>query len=226
MKKITSSNKNKAINFRKSGLSYNDISNKLNIPKSTLSNWLKDLPLSKVIKKKNLQKTKLIWAKNIIAYNKKRSQEYKLTTEQKINNYSNEIKNINKKDLFYLGIGLFLAEGGKKEKFSIRFANSDPIIIKIIMKFFREICEVEDKNFKFRIHIHPNIIYSNTLKYWSKITKISEKQFYSPQIAISKASRFKRNPNTLPNGTLHITIMNAELRKKIKGWSVGIAKYF
>ncbi len=37
----------KAIELRKKGMSYSQIREKLGTPKSTLSNWLKDHPLSK-----------------------------------------------------------------------------------------------------------------------------------------------------------------------------------
>lgn len=49
---IVSSNKRKQAWFlRKEGKSYNQINTLLNIPKSTLSTWFKNYPLSRVIKK-------------------------------------------------------------------------------------------------------------------------------------------------------------------------------
>ncbi|TSC90779.1 MAG: Uncharacterized protein CEN92_380 [Candidatus Berkelbacteria bacterium Licking1014_96] len=214
------------IKLRKKGLSYNQISDLTNIPKSTLSDWLSDLPLSKIAKKKNLAKARLIWAKNIIAFNKKRSREYKRRTAKEIKRYANEIKKINKNQLFYLGLGLFMAEGGRREKWMVRFVNSDPDIVKIIMKFFRKICKVKNKDFRLRIHLHHNISNNKAMKYWSKITRVPINQFWQPQILQSKVSRQKRPYNRLPYGTLHITIMSAKLNRRIKGWISGVASQF
>ena len=220
------SKKEKAIKLRKRGLSYNQISDLTNIPKSTLSDWLSDLPLSKIAKKKNMARARLIWAKNIIAFNKKRSKDYQRKTAKEIKQYADEIKIINQDQLFYLGLGLFMAEGGRREKWMVRFVNSDPKIIKIIMKFFREICKVKNKDFRLIIHLHKNISNDKATKYWSKVTKIPTDQFWQPQIMQSKSSKQKRSYNRLPYGTLHITIMSAKLNRRIKGWILGATSQF
>jgi len=221
-----SSKKDKAILLRKKGLSYGQISGLTNIPKSTLSDWLSDLPLSKIAKKKNMAKTRLIWAKNIIAFNRKRSIEYKRKTAEEIKQYANKIGKISKDELFYLGLGLFMAEGGRREKWMIRFVNSDPEIIKIIMSFFRKVCKVKNNDFRLRIHLHNNISNNKATKYWSEITGVTINQFWQPQIIQSKASKQKRPYNCLPYGTLHITIMSAKLVRKIRGWILGITSQF
>jgi hypothetical protein len=187
---------------------------------------LSDLPLSRIVKKKNLAKAKLIWAKNITQFNKKRSKEYKIKSAKEIKRYANEIGKINKNELFYLGLGLFMAEGGRREKWMIRFVNSDPEIIKIIMKFFRKVCNVKNGDFRLRIHLHNNISNNKATKYWSEIAGVTINQFWQPQIIQSKASRQKRPYNCLPYGTLHITIMNAKLVRKIKGWILGVTSQF
>jgi len=66
-------NKEKAIQLRKLGKSYNEITKALNVPKSTLSTWLKDIIIPAKIKEKILKNAQKVWAKNITAYNKKRS---------------------------------------------------------------------------------------------------------------------------------------------------------
>ncbi len=45
-------NKEKAIQLRKLGKSYNEITKALNVPKSTLSTWLKDIIIPAKIKEK------------------------------------------------------------------------------------------------------------------------------------------------------------------------------
>jgi len=219
----TSTKKERAILLRRKGLSYNEISKDLGVPKSTLSSWLKDLPLSKAAKKKNIEKTKLIWAKNIVHFNKERNLKYKKEVKRKLKKYASEISKLNKVNLFYLGLGLYLAEGSKREKWMVRFANSDPAIVKIIMRFFRKICGVKNKDFWLRIHLHPNTSNQKSLRYWSRLTEVSPKNFWRPQTTLSKSSQGKRPANRLPYGTLHITIMNAELTRKIMGWIIGLS---
>lgn len=214
--------KDKALKLRKQGKSYNEINGTLGVPKSTLSNWLKEIPLSKQIKDKNINQAKIIWAKNITAYNKRRSWVGKQLKEKEIDRFAQEIKNVDNQALFWLGLGLFLAEGGKKERWSVRFVNADISIIKLMMKFFREICLVSDDKFRFRIYLHPNIKDREAKSSWSKILNVSIKQFYKSQNVISQSSRRKRNSNRLPIGTLHIYINDVSQINKINGWIKGL----
>lgn len=217
------SSKKQAINLRKQGKSYSEINKVLGIPKSTLSSWLKDLPLSQQIRKDNISRAKIVWAKNIINYNRLRSIDYQKNQKKLIERYSKEIPQIDKQALFWIGLALFWAEGGKREKFSVRFVNSDPRIIKTIMRFYREVCKVPNDKFRLRIYLHPNIKESDVVKFWSEFTEIPKNQFYKSQELISSTSKRKRNFHRLPNGTLHVYIGDAGLSKKIKGWIRGLS---
>jgi hypothetical protein len=216
--------KKKALILRQQGKSYGEINKIIGVSKSTLSTWLKLIPISKKVKNQNIQRAKSIWAKNITQYNKKRATKYREETNRLINNFSKEVPLLDKKSLFWLGLGLFWAEGGKKEKWSVRLINSDPEVIKTAMRFFREICKVQDSKFRFRIYLHPNIIDSEAKKYWTNLLNLPENQFYKSQKTISIASKGKRRYNQLPNGTLHIYINDALLSKRLKGWMKGLIK--
>ena len=216
------SSKEKALRLRKQGKSYNEINRLLGVPKSTLSTWLKEIPLSRQVRKKNISQAKIIWAKNITAFNKKRSLINQQSKNKEIDQFAKDIKDLDKKALFWLGLGLFLAEGGKREKWSVRFVNSDSDIIKIMMRFYREICLVPDDKFRFRIYLHPNINDQEAKSAWSKILKVSNNQFYKSQEVISQSSQRKRNSNRLPIGTLHIYINDVKQMNKIKGWIKGL----
>lgn len=216
--------KEKAISLRSSGKSYREINEILGIPKSTLSTWLKNLPLSKKVKARNINKAKLIWAENIKQFNKLRSKEYKIKELGLIEQFSREIPDFDHNTLFWVGLALFWAEGGKREKWSVRFANSDPLMVKMIMRFFREICLVTNEKFRFQIQLHPNITDRKAKKFWSEIAEVGKDQFYKSQVVISKTSQGKRKQNQLPYGTLHIYIGNSYLNKKIKGWLKGLSE--
>lgn len=222
----TISSKKQAIKLRAQGKSYNEINKLLGVPKSTLSTWLKDNPLSEKIKKININRAKIVWAKNIVDFNKKRSEKYQKDIHLLMEKFAREIPMIADRDLFFIGLALFWAEGGKREKYSVRFANSDPTIIKAIMCFFRKICHTDNKKVTLRIHLYPNVEEIAAKKYWSKITGLSLTQFRKSQTKISKSSKHKRPINRLPYGTLHITIGDAYLNKKLKGWILGLSQQF
>jgi len=86
--------KQKAISLREEGKSYGEINKILGIAKSTLSTWLKDLPISKKVKTQNINKAKFVWADNIKRFNQLRSEKYQKETQLLIKNLVQENSNI------------------------------------------------------------------------------------------------------------------------------------
>ena len=209
--------KEKAINYRKRGYSYGMISEKLGLAKNTLSNWLKEIPYK--FNEETLKRIKLAPIKSSqITHNRKVAN---ILTIKKL--AKTEIGKLTKRDLWLLGIGLYLGEGSKLYE-TVRLINSDPEIIKLAMRWFREICGLKNENFVSSIHSYPDNNIKETISYWSKITKISKKQFGKTQIdqRINKSGKKKRK---LPYGTLHLQIKSCgkqefgrALHRRIMGW--------
>jgi len=215
--------KKEAISLRKKGKSYNEIAKILGTPKSTLSLWLKDIKMSAKIEKRFWSKVRKRWAEHIVSFSKQRAVEAKERANNIQLSAAKEIGKLTKRELFLIGIALYWAEGNKRNKWSIRFVNSDPAMIKLMMRFFREICRIDEEKFNARIHLHPNIKENKAINLWSKITGISKKRFAPSQTQISKSSQRKRNPHQLPYGTLHIEIHNVNMTNRVKGWILGMS---
>jgi hypothetical protein len=214
--------------FRKKGKTYTEISEVLKLPKSTVAWWLKDFKLPAKTERKIIEKSRKKWRKAIIDYNnvhgKLRSQKAAAIREKYKQNGIKEIKNLSKKELKLIGSALYWAEGGKKNRNSLRFSNSNPSMIEVIMKFFQEVCNIPNEKIKARIHIYPQINPRIATNYWKKVTNLPRINFQKPQVQISRASKKKRPKNTLPYGTLHLTVNNTEMTCRVKGWIQGISE--
>lgn len=177
-----------------------------------------------------MRKIKEALKKGLISYNKIyskiRSREAAKIREEYKEKASKEIKKISKKDLKFIGTALYWAEGNIKNRNRLQFSNSNSLMIKVIMRFFREICNILNDKIGARIHIYPGINYKKALNFWSQIIKLPKSNFYLPQIQVSHASKGKRSRDTLPYGTLHLTVCNTELACRVKGWIQGISKKF
>lgn len=218
--------KEKAIILRKKGFSYNEISKKLGIPKGTLSYWLTDLKISDEAQKRILGR---VYAgsvaglikrnKNQTALAKKRADEIRIIARK-------EAKELLKNKLFLIGISLYWAEGYKKgangSKWkAVDFANSDPELIKIMMKFFRKICKVDNEKIKMQIIAHKNVNIDEAINFWSSITKLPKGQFIKTCCSVSRYSKNRRG-NNLTHGTVHIRINSVKLFFRIIGWIDGL----
>ena len=119
--------------MRDAGYSYNMINERIGVSKSTLSNWFKDrlfVPNKAVLKR--------IQFGPIKSATKSHNKKVKEINELKEIG-AKEIGHLSKRDLWILGIGLYIGEGAKTTE-SIRIINSDPEVIKLAMRWFKEIC--------------------------------------------------------------------------------------
>lgn len=217
-------NKAKAIRLRIAGNSYNEIRKKIDVAKSTLSSWLKDLPISSTIRKNNILAAKTVWARNITLYNKSRALQARLRAHHIESEAARDISPFSKRELKLVGIALYWAEGYKKAKWSALFCNSDPRMVLLMMRFFREICRVPDEKFRPQVQIHPNVSREEAEKYWSKIIRLPMHTFRKPLMQVSKSSKYRRPPHTLPYGTFRIGIADVQVLYKIRGWIKGISE--
>jgi len=216
-----------AIKLRKQGESYNQISRALKIPKSTLSYWLSDLKISEQAQEKILKRAHKLSIEGLIRRNKNqtilaRERATKIRKEAK-----KESLKLLSNPLFLTGLALYWAEGYKKgaegSKWkSISFANSDPEMIKVIMRFFRKFLGINDDKIKIQIIAHKNIDINKAVMFWSNLAKIPKDQFIKTYVGISKSSKGKRNPNSLTHGTVHIRINDVKLFFRIIGWIDGL----
>ena len=129
------------------------------------------------------------------------------------------ITKISDKQLWLMGVMLYWAEGGKTQRM-VRFSNGDPEMIKIMMAFFRRVCEVPESKFRGYIHIHPHLNHKEAEEYWSAISDIPLDQFFKTYRKPNKSSQNKKD--SLPNGVLDVYVLDTQLFLKITGWAKGI----
>lgn len=211
--------KEKAIAYRKKGYSYSMIPRLLNLSlsKSTLSNWLRDIPFSPNKEVTERINKALLKSAQFKHHQKRRNIRNMRILAQK------DLGKISHRDLWFLGIGLYLGEGTKIRE-SIRIINSDPDIIKLAIKWFYDVCGLKTKNIRIAIHIYPDNNIQKTIDFWSKITGVPKKQFGKTQIDV-RTNKSSKKHRRLPYGTAHITICSCgkkefgvNLHRRIMGW--------
>ncbi len=211
----------KAIILRKKGYTYKEITEKIHIAKSTLSDWVNE-EIDKDEEKKIKQLTARKGHEKIVQINKLRSKKIQKIEKDVQLKYSRDIKKIDNNALFWLGMGLYMAEGAKTGRWKAVFYNSDPLLNKIMRYFFKKICNSPENRLHVQMILHPNITEEKAKDYWSKILSIRKDMFNKASFIISKASKGKRPKNSLPFGTVQLAVGNKEVLNKIRGWTLGI----
>jgi hypothetical protein len=224
------SDKNLAIKLRKSGNSYSQISSVLNIPKSTLSYWLKDIIISREAKEKIQARTNSTGIAKLIDRNKNQSVLAETRHTEFRKQGKEEAKKLLSDSLFIIGLSLYWAEGYKQGAYgskwkSIDFANSDPEMIKIMVKFFTKFLNIKKSEIKIQIMLHNSKNVDKAVNFWHNITRVPKENFIKTSFAISKASLNKQN-RKLEYGTIHLRINNVESFFRLIGWIDGLKLKF
>jgi hypothetical protein len=214
---MTFNRKGEAIKLREQGESIKSIANQIKAAQSSVSIWVRDVKLT------NEQKTKLknnTHTQNVIdARRQSRLKNGANARQIIIDQAYSEIESISKKELLLIGVSLYWAEGGKTQR-SVRFSNGDPRMIKLMIRFFTELCGVDHGKLRAHIHVHESLDVKGAERYWQNITGINASKFYKTYNKPNKSSKGTRN--SLPYGVCDIYVGDYKLFLKIEGWTKAI----
>ena len=208
----------RAMELRKKGNSYTYISEILNISKSTLSDWLAEIPYTpnaETVSRIGRARAASGEAKSKI----RRDSILEAGTASK-----RELGRMSQRDLFMLGLGLYVGEGSKTAEI-IGFVNADPSVINLMIRWFTEAIGLPKANLRIRLHLYPDSDERRSLQYWSKITTIPVSQFQKTSFD-RRTDKKATKSGKLLHGTAHLRLKSfgekrfgVFLFRKISAWS-------
>jgi len=203
--------KETALKYRKLGLSYGEIRKKIGVSKSTLSLWLKNVPLSPKHKKHLYTKQIKILARGSQSQKERRKRDI----EKIIESAGHEINiPISDDTMKLFGAALYWAEGSKTNEFSI--TNSDPVLILFFVRWVEKILKIKPTALRAKLNIYPQQNEIRIKKFWSELTTIPIKNFTKSFVKpLSKNYR----QNILYHGTIRVIVpKGTDLRHRLFGW--------
>lgn len=211
--------KNQAIKLRKLGKSYSQIKAELGVSKSTLSLWLRDLPLPE----KRLRELRDF---NQVRIEKTRST--KLQTRKKrlqdvFEKVSNDIGYISERELLIAGFFLYWAEGGKTKTYSVTLSNTDPQMIRVFIAWIKLLGGPIEKMY-IRLHLYSDMSEDKEVNYWSKQIGVTKNHFRKSYIKKSKLSDLSYVSRG--HGTCNITVPGRDISEYVLQGIKKIASLF
>lgn len=219
--------KEKAVNLRLKGRSYSEIVEALGlISKGTLSYWFRDIKLSSQAEKRLRRNVVRGFERGLLRFNKERTKKIKEENAQIIEYSEMNVPTLSYETLLLVGVALYWGEGYKRQPSQrtpyISFGNTDPFMIKIFMRFVREILCIPEDKIRGKVQIHPNLESNRAINFWSKIAKIPKERL-RVTYQVSRASKGKRPINIQPYGTVEIIVSSRKDFFRIMGWIKGLA---
>lgn len=210
--------KNLVIEMRKAGYSYSHIAQQMKVSKSTVGIWVANIPYTpnrETIERIGKARAASAAAKNLLKRN---------SFQSAWREAQDEMGTISNRDLFMLGLGLYIGEGVKSDQ-SVRFVNANPATMQLIVRWLTESIGLSKNNMRVRLHLYPDTDIDACVSYWSSLLQIPKEQFYQSVIDTrqnKKAIKFGK----LPYGTAHLSInslgekrFGVFLARKIMAWS-------
>jgi len=206
--------------LRDKGYSYSMITKELGVSKGTMSYWFKNRPFTP--NKEVVERVKY----GPIENGRRRHNEKVKEIEELNKVGKKELGNISKRDLWMLGLGIYIGEGAKTTE-SIRISNSDPNVIIIAIRWLKEICSVPSANIVIRLHLYPDNSEKDSIEYWSKLSGLPQKNFQKTMID-RRDNKSSNRRGKLPYGTAHVSVLakgdptkGVKLFRRINGWMSG-----
>lgn len=209
--------------LRRNGWGIKTIANKLEVSSSTASLWCRDIELT-AEQLKSLQ----VNAHN--PYFGKRGEYIRkqmLTKENKVKKLLQAgLRNIGKltpRELFIAGVALYWAEGFKKDNL-VGFSNSDPSMIRFIMRWFQESLGVKKERLRFRLALNESYESKARIieQYWQLLLGVNESQFQKTFFQKVKWQKIYDNPEEY-HGVLRVRVSKSiDLLRKIYGQVEGL----
>lgn len=199
----------KAIELRKLGRSYGQIKNELGISKSTLSDWLKDYPLTS-------QQLLTIRATNEIRIEKYRATMQRKKQAKFDTYYQSAITMLlplSKKELLVAGVFLYWGEGTKTRNGQLVVANTDPTLVQFALLWMIRGLNIPKEKIHVLVHLYQDMDIEASLTYWSNLLAIPRSQFANPYIKNSNRSSI--DYRGYGHGTCNLRVYNAEIKHRV-----------
>ena len=204
--------KEKALILRKKGKSIRDIAKTLKVSKGSVSLWVRDIKLTETQKNLLQSRSAVNNYRLGVEANAARCKELR---EQ----YQKEgvLKAKAEDPLHLIGCMLYWAEGAKSGN-CLRFANSDPDMVKLFLKFLTECYKIDISKISMRVYCH-----SDDPKEIKRIENFWKKELNLPSSCVkksvvnnvSKYSKGKRRKNKLPYGVCRLNVFNVKIIQSI-----------
>jgi hypothetical protein len=188
----------RARELRAQGWTYGEIETELNVARSSVSTWVRDVEVDEntldARRRERYLAGRLAGSRRPSSLHVRKLQEIERCHREA----AAWLGEPSERDLFIAGIALYAGEGAKTDG-SVKFANSDPRMIQLFLRFLRTFFEVDESRLRLRLYLHEGLDLHAANGFWSALTGIPLSQFGKPYRAKADPSiRLAKHPMGCP----------------------------
>jgi transposase len=215
--------RDKARELRAEGLNYHQITARLGVSKSSVSLWVRDLPIPPRLsyeenRRRSAEGTRQYWAT-----------ERKTREAQRQNQRvaaAVEIGGLSGREILIAGAIAYWCEGAKskphRQQYCVVFINSDPGLIQLFLRFL-DTASVSRSDLVFTVSIHESGDVAAAQQFWVEVTGAKAEQFKKPSLKRHNPKTTRKNVGEDYHGCLRISVHKSNaLLRRIEGWAQAI----
>jgi transcriptional regulator with XRE-family HTH domain len=210
----------RARELREKGLDYEEIAAALGVSKSSVSLWVRDMPVPERLsyeecRKRSAEGSRLYWETERPAREAMRETARATAAA--------EIGELSERELLVTGAIAYWCEGAKskphKRRERVTFINSDPGLIRFFLRFLG-VAGVHPARLRFRVHIHESADVPAAEQFWQDVTGAEPSQFNRTTLKRHNPRTIRKNVGADYHGCLIVDVLqSAALYRRIEGWA-------
>jgi 4a-hydroxytetrahydrobiopterin dehydratase len=188
--------------LRAQNLTLADIAQRLGVSKSSVSLWVRDVPFTPSKRRHGPQRRP------------HPAQVRRLAEIEALNEFGRtRLGQLDERAFLAAGIALYAGEGSKTDG-SVRFANSDPLMMAFFCAWFRRFFDVEERRLRVSVYLHEGLDIDAAEQSWSDVTGVPRSQFTKAYRA-ARDSSIRRNKH--PYGCAYLDYSCSRTHRTIMG---------
>jgi hypothetical protein len=203
-------------------MNYEEIAAALSVAKSSVSLWVRDLPVPERLsyeecRKRSAEGGRRYWAAERLVREAQRAAAREAAAAQ--------IGDLTEREVLIAGAIAYWCEGAKSKPHrlaeQVSFINSDPGLIMFFLRFL-ELAGITRDRLRYRVHIHETAEVEAATRYWANLVRAGADQFHRPNIKRDNPRTVRKNTGADYRGCLQVRVRKSrDLYRQIEGWVAG-----
>lgn len=205
--------------LRSRGLDYEEIAAQLGVAKSSVSLWVRAMPVPQRLTdeecvKRSAEGSRRYWEAERLVREERRSAERTAAAA--------EIGDLTDREVLIAGALTYWCEGSKNKPHRrsdrVVFINSDPALIRFFLRFL-DVAGVSRDDLVLRVYIHETASVETAERFWRGLTGVRSSQFRRAVLKHHNPKTIRKNTGESYYGCLRVDVRRSGwLYRKIEGW--------
>ena len=165
----------RARELRAAGATTPAIAAELGVSKASVSLWTRDVPFVAGPRRPRARGPNVLQQRKTAEIEELRAEG------------ASRIGELSDREFLVAGAALYAGEGAKRDG-RVRFANSDPALVRFFLAWLRHFYPIDESRLRIQLYLHDELDLAAAVEHWSAVCDVPAHQFIKPYRAVADSS--------------------------------------